>query len=551
MKATKLFKTILSLLIVLALLVACAPAAETNNPGQNPGESKGPAQLEGLEKEEYLQQLGDNHLGAAIDSFGDVYGKILDALKKGDAANTAVGGAKLDMTLNASKDLLDMLEQAIAGADDPSFDFYFLSKLNLSMDMGMGSDTQKMQLTLGLNDQKIVTLNMLMNMAKSIVYVSAPGLNDSWLKFDAGAVMPNGSAAGMMGSAATVGVLAKALPDAETLTRVLNRYLDLVLPELKNVEQTSAAVDAGGLRQECTALTLKIYEADALAIAKAVLNTAKDDADLKKIIENMALAMEEMSGQEMGAEEAYAEFKEGITDALAELNSITETDTENPITLVTYVDKNHNIIGMKLSMPGYGNRGMAYYYTITQGDKTGFDMGVLDSQTTDEYDFRISGSGFKRAGKDHGDYTLTIDGKEYISVAIRDMDAESGTLILSPTETMVYDLGLNALPFKNLALQIKLDAAGVALNVLSDGNTLLGLELKASESAGPNLSVPSNATDAMDSSAMQAWAENLDLTTVLDNLEKAGVPSALIEGIISGLTGSAGQAQPEFSTNAA
>ena len=551
MKATKLFKTILSLLIVLALLVACAPAAETNNPGQNPGESKGPAQLEGLEKEEYLQQLGDNHLGAAIDSFGDVYGKILDALKKGDAANTAVGGAKLDMTLNASKDLLDMLEQAIAGADDPSFDFYFLSKLNLSMDMGMGSDTQKMQLTLGLNDQKIVTLNMLMNMAKSIVYVSAPDLNDSWLKFDAGAVMPNGSAAGMMGSAATVGVLAKALPDAETLTRVLNRYLDLVLPELKNVEQSTETLEVAGVKQECTKLTLKIYEADALAIAKAVLNTAKDDADLKKIIENMALAMEEMSGQEMGAEEAYAEFKEGITDALAELNSITETDTENPITVAIYVDKNHNVVGALLKMSNQdSDRGTFYVYSVTEGDKFAFEA-AIPSDVDDTDDFKLSGSGTKKDGKTNATYTITTDGKDYVTLKVEDLTAESGTLTLTPTETMVYELGLNALPFKKLALQIKLDAAGVALNVLSEGKALISLELKASESAGPNLSVPSNATDAMDSNAMQAWAENLDLTKVLDNLEKAGVPSALIEGIISGLTGSAGQAQPEFSTNAA
>ena len=547
MKATKLFKTILSLLIVLALLVACAPAAETNNPG----ESKGPAQLEGLEKEEYLQQLGDNNLGAAIDSFGDVYGKILDALKKGDAANTAVGGAKLDMTLNASKDLLDMLEQAIAGADDPSFDFYFLSKINLSMDMGMGSDTQKMQLTLGLNDQKIVTLNMLMNMAKSIVYVSAPDLNDSWLKFDAGAVMPNGSAAGMMGSAATVGVLAKALPDAETLTRVLNRYLDLVLPELKNVEQSTETLEVAGVKQECTKLTLKIYEADALAIAKAVLNTAKDDADLKKIIENMALAMEEMSGQEMGAEEAYAEFKEGITDALAELNSITETDTENPITVAIYVDKNHNVVGALLKMSSQdSDRGTFYVYSVTEGDKFAFET-AIPSDVDDTDDFKLSGSGTKKDGKTNATYTITTDGKDYVTLKVEDLTAESGTLTLTPTETMVYELGLNALPFKKLALQIKLDAAGVALNVLSEGKALISLELKASESAGPNLSVPSNATDAMDSSAMQAWAENLDLTKVLDNLEKAGVPSALIEGIISGLTGSAGQAQPEFSTNAA
>ena len=60
--------------------------------------------------------------------------------------------------------------------------------------------------------------------------------------------------------------------------------MNIVLPELDNVEQTTTTLEVNGVKQECTQLTLKIYEADALAIAKAVLTAAKDDADLKKII---------------------------------------------------------------------------------------------------------------------------------------------------------------------------------------------------------------------------------------------------------------------------
>ena len=544
MKATKLFKTILSLLMVLALLVACAPAAENND---NPGDKNDPAQYEGLEKEEYLQQLGENNLGAAIDSFGTVYGQSLEGLKKGDAASTAVGGAKLDMTLNVGKDLLDMLEQAIAGVNDPEIDFYFLSKINLGLDMGMGSDAQKMQLTLGLNDQKIITLNMLMNMAESIAYVAVPELNDSWIKFDAGAAMPEGSASGMMSSAATMGVLAKALPDAETLTRVLNRYLDLILPELKNVEQSTETLEVAGVKQECTKLTLKIYEADALAIAKAVLNAAKDDDDLKKIIEDGAKAIQEMTGEDIGANNAYDDFKEAVTDMLADLNGTTATDTEHPITLATYVDKNHNVIGGMLKMSTQdSNRGTFYVYSITEGDKTAFEA-AIPSDVDDTDDFKISGSSTKKDGKTNGTYKLTFSGKEYISLELEDLTDESGTITIKPTETMIYDMGLNALPFKDLSVQIKLAGENAELNVLSEGKLLIGLALKASESAGPDLSEPSNAVDAMDSAAMQSWAESLNIQSVLDKLEAAGIPGALIEGFISGLNGSAGQAQPDYS----
>ena len=550
----KLFKTILSLVMVLSLLVGCSlmfvgcnSTEDNNNDDKNNA-----AQYEGLEKEEYLQKLYENDLGAAVDSLGEVYGSILDGMSSGNAANTATG-AKTDLTLTFGEDLRDMLEQAIFGGDIG--DMSFLSKINLSVDASIKDQVEKVQMSVGLNGQKIVTLNMLMNMADYIMYVAAPELNDGWIKFDAGEMsggnVPNVITGGVM-SSAQLTELANALPDAETLTKVLDRYLKLVLAELDNVEQTNTKLELYGLEQECTQLTLKIYEADALAIVKAVLNAAKDDADLKKIIEDVAKAIEDLAGEDIGADGAYIDFKEAITDMLADLNEITETDTESPIQLDTYVDKNHNIIGMKVSMPDYGDRGMVYYYSIAEGDKFAVEFAIPnDTQNTGEDDFKLSGTGTKKDGKTNGTYTITFEGKDYLTLKVEDLTAESGTLTLTPTETMVYELGLNALPFKKLAVQIKLAGDGIELNVLSEGKLLAGLALKASESAGPNLSEPSNATDALDSAAMQSWAEKLDLTKVLDNLEKAGVPSELIDAVVGSLTGSAEQAQPNYSTNVA
>ena len=540
-----LFKTILCLVMVLALLVACAPAAEK---GDNPGDKNDPAQYEGLEKEEYLQKLYENDLGAAVDSIGKVYGEILGSMKDGSAAN-AVTGAKTDLTLTLGEDLRDMLEQAIFAGDIG--DTSFLSKINLNVDMSIKDEVEKMQMAIGLNGQQIITMNMLMNMADYVMYVAAPELNDGWIKFDLGAAMPEGSASSMIGSAATMTALADALPDAETVTKVLDRYLKLALPELKNVEQSTTKLELYGLEQECTQLTLKVYEADALAIAKAVLTAAKDDADLKKIIEDYAKAIEELAGEDIGADEAYADFKEVVTDMLADLEDVEETDTENPITLVTYVDKNHNIVGMKLSMSAQDSeRGMFYGYSLTEGDKFAFEA-AIPSDVDDTDDFKISGTGTKKDGKTNGTYTLTFSGKDYVTLKVEDLSAESGTLTLKPTDDMVYDLGLNALPFKDLSVQIKLNADGIELNVLSEGKLLAGLALKATESAGPNLSEPSSATDAMDSAAMQKWAEKLDLTKVMNNLEKAGVPSELLDAIVGDMSGSAEQAQPNYSTNVA
>lgn len=549
--SAKLFKTILSLIVVLSLLVGCSLmfAGCKNTEDSNNDDKNNAAQYEGLEKEEYLQKLESNNLGSLIDSVGKVYGEILGGMKDSSAANAATG-AKTDLTLTLGEDLRDMLEEAIFGGDIGDMDF--LSKINLNVDASIKNQMEKVQMDVGLNGQKIITLNMLMNMADYIMYMAAPELNDGWIKFDMGDMMDGASTAGMMNSAAMMTALADALPDADTLTKVLNRYLNIVLPELDNVEQTTTTLEVNGVKQECTQLTLKIYEADALAIAKAVLTAAKDDADLKKIIEGVAKAMEDLAGEDIGADEAYTDFKEAVTDMLADLEDVDETDTENPIVLVTYVNKDHKIVGRMLKISTQdSDRGTVYYYNLTEGDKFVFET-AIPSDVDDSDDFKISGTGTKKDGKTNGTFTIFVEGKDYVTLKLEDLTEESGTLTLEPTETMVYELGLNALPFKKLAVQIKLGGDGIELNVLSESKLLAGLALKVMESAGPDLSEPSNATDAMDSAAMQSWAEKLDLNKVLDNLEKAGVPSTLIDalengGLFGGASSDTAQPAPDVS----
>lgn len=539
MKFGKMFKTILSLLLVLAMLVACAPAAEENN--NNPGSSSTPGgnnstQLEDLQGADYLQKLMENEVDASLASFKEIYAKILEGLKDGNAMSALPGG-KIDLTLTTSADLRNLLEQMIFGADVPEMNFDFLSKINISTDMGMDGDMQKMQMALALNNQEIIKLNVIMNMAEYIIYVAAPDLNENWIVFDGSEMMTEGSAVGVMNSAAMMTVLAEALPDAETMTKVLDRYLSLIIPKLQNVEQSTVKLEAEGVQQECTALTLKIYEADALEICKAVLSTAKDDADLKAIIIKASEAMAEMSGMTGSGAEAYADFQEMVASALSDMEDVEETDTENPIVVTLYVDNNHKTIGAKLTMPdSVSENCMFYAYTLTDGNKTAVKL-VLPT-----YAMEVSGSSTITDGKINGTCKVDMQGTTMATAKIENWDVNGGTLTITPNMEMFVPGITDA--FGTLALQIKLNTEGIELNVLSNGSAMLGLALKATDSNGPDLSIPSDATDAMDSNAMNEWASNLNLQGVLDKLEAAGVPSELIEGIINGLSGGAQEEQP-------
>lgn len=520
MNMKKLLRTILSLMMVAVLvlgsvsvLTGCQNTDNTNNDDSN-NNNNNALDYVGLEEEEYLQKLASNNLGAAVDSLGEIYGTLLSGA--GSSSVPDKMGAKLSMTLTVGDTAMDLLEQAIFGGEAPvSIDF--LKEINLDMDVAMNGQMQAMELALGLKGQHIAAATVLMNMADSVIYAAVPELNDQWIKLEAGgADMPNVITGGLS-SPAMLAELAASLPDAETLTKVLDRYLNLVLAELDNVEQSTTTLEVGGVKQECTLLTLKVYEADALAAAKAVLNAAKDDADLKKIIEDFAKGMEDLAGEDIGADEVYADFKETVTDALEDLNEITETDTETPIKLETYVDKNHNIIGMKLNEPSTqgSKRGMAYFYNLTEGEKTAFEF-AIPSDVDDTDDFKISGTGNKNGGT----YTVSMQGQNMVTVKLENMSAEGGTITLIPSKNLfpaeVTDM------LGELSLQIKLSADGIALTLMGGSEVLLCLDIKAVESDGPSMDAPSNAVDGTNSSAMEQWAEKLAMDKLMENLEKAG-----------------------------
>lgn len=517
----KFMRSLLSLIMVAVLVLGCVSVLtgcqntdnNTDNNTNNNSNNNHVLDYVGLEEEEYLQKLASNNLGDAVNALGEVYGAFLSGA--GSSSVPDKMGAKLSMTLTVGDTAMDLLEQAVFGGEAPvSIDF--LKEINLDMDVAMNGQMEAMELALGLKGQHIATATVLMNMADSVIYAALPELNDQWIKLEAGgADMPNVITGGLS-SPAMLAELTSALPDAETLTKVLDRYLNLIIAELDNVEQSTTTLELNGVKQECTLLTLKVYEADALAAAKAVLNAAKDDADLKKIIKDAAKAMEDVTGEDISADEAYAAFKEAVEDALADLNEVTETDTENPIQLDTYVDKNHNIIGMKLNMDSQGERyDVVYFYNLTEGEKTAFEFAV-PSDVDDTDDFKVSGTGNKNGGT----YTVSMQGQNMVTVKLENMSAEGGTVTLIPSKNLFPAEVTNMLG--ELSLQIKLSADGIALNLMGGSEVLLGLDIKAVESDGPSMNAPSNAVDGTNSSAMEQWAEKLALDKLMENLEKAG-----------------------------
>lgn len=541
MHTNKLMRTILSLIMVLSLLVGCSlmfvGCAKTESSNEDPAEKPSapvedvvdkkndPKEYVGLEKAPLLRKLASNHLRHYMDSIAA-------------APVQPAAGGKVDMTLTVGDTILDLLEEGMGEGADLSF----LEKISLTVDTGMSGEATKIAMGIGLNSQTIVTVNMLMNMAENVMYMGIPELNETWIEFDLSQMM-DPSSASMQEATAMIEQLMAVLPDGETIMNLLSRYVDIALAELTNVEQSTETLTVGGITQDCTALTLKIYETDAINMIKAVLTEAKDDSELKGILEDLAEVSGKLSGQEVDGEQFYGQFQEGIEGLLQQMDEeLANAESTDYLQLVTYVDSKYNIAGIDFFALN-GNNTLSCYNLI-EGDKFAFEASFPDPFFGAD-ESKIVGSGKVSNGKTTGTYTWMLEEYEFLVIEVKDLDEESGTVTLRPTEDMMDELGI-ALPFVELGLQIKLSQEKLELNILSASTLLLGISVRVSESDGPSFGTPADTVDAMDSTQMQQWAENLDLDKLLDKLEAAGIPGELIDAISNSMNAEPEYSEPEY-----
>ena len=102
----------------------------------------------------------------------------------------------------------------------------------------------------------------------------------------------------------------------------------------------------------------------------------------------------------------------------------------------------------------------------------------------------------------------------------------------------MMDLGLE------LVLNSTADKASVTINVLSGETVYLGVTLTAKQGAAANITLPSP-DKVVDQTAMQEWAASLDLSKIVENLRKGGLPAELVEFLEQTLTESK-QPVPDF-----
>lgn len=518
--------------------------------------------------EDYLQHVTEKQMEANISAFSGAYGQMLANMSGNKELSTA---AKMEMHLLLGDELMSMLETGMesSGVD---MDLSWLSDIMISMDTNMQGDMTQMDMGVGMNNTTLLTLSMIMDMAGMNMYMGVPELSDQYLSADLSelggeAMVPTGSMTVVQDSLDEIKEL---LPSEEYVNTLLNRYLQIILENVKEVEKDTDKVSVSGVEQKFNVLTATIYEEDLLNIAIAVLEDAKEDEELLNLIVGICEKVgtgeydyvwnDELGDYEMVPVDVDFEamVEDGIDEALDSLDELLDDcDDDNYITLTMYVDNSDAICGMTVEISG-AEMDMEYeFYYITVWERNNYafeaELGPVS----------IEGEGNRKKNLINAQYEISAMGLDVMTIEVIDYDekqAEDGNLVatyrLTPADDvieMIMGGGMatpmpevsgapvppesssvlgNLIGNADLSLQLECncvgDTAAFTFSILTDDSTLIGFSISATTDEAGKIEIPDKTVDVTDQTAMQYWILGLDFDKLGDNLEKADLPDEVM-----------------------
>ena len=470
---------------------------------------------------EYVVKMNLNS-GRAADPIVNLAG----SLKGGNALN-AEGQAKVKVIFGDG--LKEMVGDEAGYQAEAAIDW--IDSAALSYDVAVDGDKFGYDLGLDINDTQIVSADMVLALEDGEMYMTIPEISDQAIKVDLGSGMDAEQMAMLQEFFALI-------PDEEVLERITNRYIECMFNQLEADDKESEKITAGGVTQKTTKITVKVSLKTLVDIGKAVLQEAKNDEDIKNIIKNTAGS--EIVGE--NPDEVYSAFVSGIDELLAEINGVPAPSTP-AVDVYFWVNGKAEIVGV-----GGGLMGVEYFKVITTEDDDKY--GVLCYAGTGMQSVKFEGSGTISNGKKSGSFDLYVADAKIINVTTENVDVNKekegkfeGKITIQASEDIGNLLSMaGASDLEQILKGMKIEITGsgdtVGMNFHMDNKLFMGVEITATASEGTaEVKIPSNYKDLgnVDSyrfeQNIESWFNSASPDKLINNLEKAGAPSALISGM--------------------
>ena len=481
----------------------------------------------------------------AIEEFGASYAEDLSQV---DTENVK-GNAEMKVSLDdGGKAILGMLSPV---------DISWLEDASISANVTMSDKTMTETMDVNVNGTKICTVEYYFDTENSEVYMRIPELSECYIKMNMVQMTEEAveeADQDLDSSFSTTMDMSEAmnsyfstlenLPEADTVTKILTRYSDIILDNVADAENpgTQEAV-AGDVSQELTVLEGHVTQAEALPMFQQILDTAKNDEELKGIIETWSEAAN-------NPDYTYETFLEAIEDMEKDLDVEADETDESGFVLRAWVDADGEVVGRQFLMnDGDQEEDLFGYLCTTDGDKKGLtiQLGYGDDAVA------IEGSGVLDGDLLSGSYTLSSGGTEAAIVDVEGYDTQAskdgmwkGTYTISGAPVEDED-GNSYDPFGGMQLIFTADAADKdsvdwTLALGASGTTLGSISLTGGNN-GETLEALDIAslTDVYDFSNdddVEAYTASMNMDAITENLTSAGMPEGWLDDVIAATSGS-------------
>lgn len=486
----------------------------------------------------YYQYVETKNVKNFSASFGSALGRF-------STANTSYGTTG-EFKISFGDVLMDYIATEAGIAKE---NISWISSIGVSSKTAANGNLLETNGNLLLNDKSILGGELILDSENKKIYIRSEQLNEQFMLFDYSDFAYDGFDEIEM--PATGIDLYGILPDEETITALVEKYLTIVVDSMKNVKEESTTLVANGVAQDCTKLTVVVNEETVRDMLKAVLRELKDDKEIEQIIKDMAknIGGELISDEDIDAE--YKEFTAEIDQLLEKLTNVEFTEGDKfEFNLITWVDGKGESIGREFKVDF--SDVVVRYASTHDGTDVGIEVFV---GTAEREVFKILGEGEVEGTKMKGDIELFVDGVKYVNVNIKDYDVDliednyvNGVFTVTVTEEMceliVDELDLpkkstDWLKTASLVISVTSDDKHATLGVtLNNGeDMIISVTVSNKETKSFGIDTPEDPVSIKNEDDMINYLSAFDPNVLINGLKDAGMPQEMVDalnGLING-----------------
>ncbi len=477
--------------------------------------------------QDYLQYVEANSKNSTANALTGLYGNLRNAFDMSDQS----------VNTQFSVEVGENFSGLFSSATGEEMDFSWLENMIFAQNVTLRDDVYNVKMGIGVDGEALVSADLIADIPNNRLLFAVPELNASYIAFNG--VDLNVDMEKVFNN---FKMISSVLPDEKTFEKLLEKYLEVIVQNIGDVEQHKDTLTIGDISQNCTVLTCEITKDDVFRMVKAVLETARVDEDIKELIEGLQNVVSE-SGQ-VDSENLYELFVEYIDHALTEMQESEElqsedTDAMETIEITNYINGRDVIIGRTLRVMGTE---IFSYGMVEKGDQFEF-MGEIGANTDEAVS--ISGSGTVKSDTYSGDCNLKVGGSSYFEMDFENYNAKlaangmlSGIFRVRLGNALYEEMGSEAasvIRLLNPALEIDCggdqDKSNLSVRFLTNDELLIGLTAQTETGKPGSVSIPETAIDGNNVTEMASWAEQIDVEGFCAKLRGAGIPDELVDQI--------------------